>query len=349
MKKTVLISIVFCVFLAGITTGIVAFDNTKNNYIEEKIAQLEDNNVASDSDGLLILKRYKYYIDEISKGNAFSRFVDTKVSPVYNFQAFSNMSYKDSIQTIVKNTKDGKDAFYGMTGLFERAYISETDNKIDSYIIYLPSNYDQNKKYPLIVLLHGYGEPAYLPINISAHDNFLKACETNEVIMVAPNGKNKTERVSGYLKEGEKDVLQVISLVEKAYNIDKGRVYLTGLSMGGYGTWYIGTRHSDLFAAIAPISAYGTKKFASNAAKNQNGWTVEPIDVRLLKNTPAYVWHGDQDDRIPVTESRELVMDMKNAGLNVKYEELKEVKHDAADHAYDGDTVIKWFLQHSKS
>jgi len=350
IKKHIIVVILTISFVISILTVGWAAPSAAlgdQNVVTKSIDLLKSKGIKDDADGMLLLKRYNFYLSEIANGNGFSKYIANKTPSIYNFSAFSNVIYKDSINKIVDNTLQGKDAFAGFTGLFERAYISESDKALDSYVIYLPKKYNPSKSYPLVVFLHGFGEATYLPMNISAHANFLKACEKHEVIMVAPNGKHNVPTViTSYQDAGEKDVLQVIQLAQKAYNIDTKRIYLTGLSFGGHGTWYIGTKHSELFAAIAPISGFGTKQFADDAASR--GWKLETIDVSLLKNTPAYVWHGDNDNVVSVTESRELVSRMKEFGYKVDYEELKGVGHGAADYAYDDDKVIKWFLQYSK-
>jgi predicted esterase len=310
---------------------------SSSNIIESSMKLLERKGIPGNHEGMLILKRYKYYLAEITKGNSFAEYHAGFTPPVYDYLAFANMMYKDTWDTIVDNTISGNDPFRGITGFFERAYLSKTNQALDSYLIYLPKSYYAEKSYPLIVFLHGYGESAYLPQFSPVHNTFLDACNDNQVIMVAPNGQHKLPHVSNYMNQGEQDVLQVIKLVQKAYNVDPARIYLTGLSMGGFGTWYLGSRHFDMFAAIAPVCGYGTGQ-----------WYSEAVDIDKLKNIPVMTFHGDMDNSVPVTETRGLVKQMQEKGYSVIYHELPGVKHNAWDYAYQGDALVKWFLKYSK-
>jgi predicted peptidase len=308
------------------------------NVVESSLKRLERKEIPGNHEGVLILKRYRYYLGEITQGNGFVEYHAGATPPVYDYLAFANMMSKDTWNTIVDNTLSSKDPFQGITGFFERAYLSETDQALDSYLIYLPKYYDSEKSYPLIVLLHGYGESAYLPQFSAVHNSFLEACENNQVIMAAPNGRHKLPSVSNYMDEGEQDVLQVIKLVRKSYNVDPNRIYLTGLSMGGFGTWYLGSRHPELFAALAPVCGYGTGR-----------WYLPAVKIDKLKDVPVMTFHGDIDNLVPVGETRALVKQMQDKGYSVIYHELPGVKHNAWDYAYQGDTLVKWFLKYSKN
>lgn len=332
------------------------------NIISESMKVLKKKGIRDNSDGMLLLKRYEYYLSEISKGNVYSSFKPYIVPAVYNMPAFSETINKGTIQKVVDNTLKRKDAFDGITGLFERAYKSDIDGKIDSYIIYVPTGYDPSKEYPLVVMLHGLGEMAYLSPFSPAHSAYINSCEKNGLIMVAPCGRHgNAGSETFYQNDGEKDVLQVISLVEKSYNINKNKVYLTGASMGGYGTWYIGTRHSDLFAAIAPVCGYGActeelKTALDYYYSNKEVFPEPPvidydamkIDITPLKDVPVMVTHGNMDYSIPVAESREFVRQLKEKGYEVVYNELEGVGHNAADYVYANDSLNEWLLKYSK-
>lgn len=238
------------------------------------------------------------------------------------------------------------DVFTAATGFLERAYVSATDGSVDSYLMYVPSNYDKARAWPLVVMLHGLGEKAFLPVASPARRRVLESCEKNGILMVAPNGRNRVDRdspkpnfgASLYMDDGEQDVLQVIELARKAYNIDSSRIYLTGVSMGGWGTWYLGSRHPEIFAAIAPVCGFGTGALSR--------WKTPPLDLSKLKSTPVYAFHGDGDQTIPVSETRKLVETLKEMGATeVTYEELPGVAHNAWDFVYDDDRVFRWFLK----
>lgn len=307
------------------------------NIVESSLKLLKRKGIPDHHEGILILKRYRYYLAEISQGNSFADYHAWSTPPVYNYLAFAKMMHKDTWKKIVDNSLSGKDPFLGITGFFERAYLSETDGTLDSYLIYVPKRYDSEKFYPLIVMLHGYGEGAYLPQFSAVHNSFLEACENHQIIMAAPNGKHKIPYVSNYMNEGEQDVLQVIQRVRQSYAIDPGRIYLTGLSMGGFGVWYLGSRHPGLFAALAPVCGYGSGQWKSIA-----------VEIDALKNLPVMTFHGDMDGTVPVSETRTLVKRMQDKGYPVIYHEFPGVGHNAWDYAYQGDTMVKWFLKQRK-
>jgi len=116
------------------------------------------------------------------------------------------------------------------------------------------------------------------------------------------------------------------------YNVDKSRVYLTGLSMGGFGAWDLAMTFPDYFAAVAPICGGGN-----------------PILVSKLKNTPVWVFHGKKDESVPEQQSAIMVETLKKIGTNMEYTVLPEGSHsDAWIYAYDKAGLFDWFLKHQK-
>jgi predicted peptidase len=115
------------------------------------------------------------------------------------------------------------------------------------------------------------------------------------------------------------------------YDVDESRVYLTGLSMGGYGTWSLGATLPDRFAAIAPICGGGEKRMA---------WR--------LKEMPIWVFHGAKDSVVPLAQSEEMVEAVKAAGGNPKLTVYPEANHDSWTATYDNPKLYDWFLSHRK-
>lgn len=323
--------------------------NNETNIIEKAIQSLEDKNIPETNEGMLILKRYQYYLSQLENGNAYTDWREYRNPPIYNPTVFMRMMDKEIIHKITGNSIEDKDAFEGITGFFERAYISEVDQRLDSYIIYVPHSFDPAKKYPLVVLLHGYGDSALFNPYSPANLELLKACEKKGAIMVSPNGRQKLPELHGlYIDDAETDVLQVISLVKKYYPINEKRVYLTGFSMGGFGSYWIASRHPDLFAAVVPVCGMwsGIMGFPR-------------VNLDGLKEIPVYIFHNDLDNTVPVSESRSAYTYLKKIGANVKYKEfLIDEKdpwdykmfggHNAWDYVYEGTTLLDWFLQYVK-
>jgi predicted peptidase len=116
------------------------------------------------------------------------------------------------------------------------------------------------------------------------------------------------------------------------YNVDKSRIYLTGLSMGGFGTWDLAVSYPNYFAAIAPICGGGN-----------------PILVSRLKDIPVWVFHGKKDDAVPEQQSALMVEALKKIGADVVYTVLPEGGHvDAWEYAYNEAGLFDWFLLHVK-
>ena len=118
-------------------------------------------------------------------------------------------------------------------------------------------------------------------------------------------------------------------MIEK-YNVDSNRVYLTGLSMGGYGTWFTAMARPDLFAAIAPVCGGG---MAWNAG--------------VLKDIPIWTFHGVEDGTVSVVQTDEMVEQLKNIGADVKYSRIDGVGHNVWENAYNKE-LIEWLLSKEK-
>lgn len=115
------------------------------------------------------------------------------------------------------------------------------------------------------------------------------------------------------------------------YGVDPDRVYLTGLSMGGYGTWYLAAAQPHRFAAIAPICGGG-----------------DPDEACKLKTLPVWAFHGARDSVVPESESKEMVEALKACGGNVKYTVYPEAGHDSWTQTYNNPALYDWFLQHRR-
>ncbi len=201
----------------------------------------------------------------------------------------------------------GKNPFAERYGDLEKSYRSPVDKTLQPYRLYVPATYDPRKAYPLIILLHGMGGDENTMFDQYGNGAFEKLAEKHGYLVACPKGRGPA---SMYMGAAEKDVLDVLADVERAYRVDPNRVYLTGHSMGAYGTWQIAMDHPDLFAAIAPISGGGDVKQAPKLAK-----------------VPQFVVHGDADPTVPVANSRSMVEAMKKAGAEVTYQEVPGGNH----------------------
>ena len=198
------------------------------------------------------------------------------------------------------------------------------------YVEYLPENFDKNKKYPLVIFLHGAGERGE-DLDIASRHGFMKHVRESgreyPFIFVAPQcpcGK--------YWGCYTESLLAFIDYVTASLPVDADRVYLTGLSMGGTGTWMLAMADPERFAAIAPICGSGIY------------WYGE-----ALKSIPVMVYHGDLDEIVPISNSLEMIKSVNRHGGNAEMKILYGVGHNAWDEAYAGDELYTWLLSHKKS
>ena len=199
------------------------------------------------------------------------------------------------------------------------------------YLLFLPESYAQstNQKFPLILFLHGAGERGRDLDSVKRH-GIPKIVETNPdfpFIAVSPQcpedswWTSELHTINGLIEE----------IVEK-YQVDTSRIYLTGLSMGGFGTWSLASMYPERFAAIAPVCG---------------GGEVRQI-LRSLVEMPIWTFHGKKDDVIPFSRSEEIVTALKKHGSSIKFTIYPEAGHDSWTKTYDNPELYKWFLKHSR-
>lgn len=196
------------------------------------------------------------------------------------------------------------------------------------YLIFLPEGYaDNDKKYPLMLFLHGAGESGSDLEKVKVHGppKIVENKPDFPFIVVSPQSPGRgwqPEVLNGLLDE-----------VIAKYRVDADRVYLTGLSMGGYGTWTLAAAHPERFAAIAPICGGGN-----------------PDDADKLKDIPMWVFHGAKDPVVPLDRSQVMVDAVKSAGGgDVQFTIYPEAEHDSWTETYNNDELYKWMLKHSLS
>jgi predicted peptidase len=115
------------------------------------------------------------------------------------------------------------------------------------------------------------------------------------------------------------------------YRVDQDRVYVTGLSMGGFGAWQLAVDYPARFAAIAPVCGKG-----------------EPAKAQLIKDLPIWVFHGAKDPVVPVSNSQDMVDALKKCGSDVKLTIYPEALHDSWTETYNNPELYNWFLQHKR-
>jgi predicted peptidase len=199
------------------------------------------------------------------------------------------------------------------------------------YVVFVPPSYKGDKEFPLILFLHGAGErgtdgekQAKVGLGKAIRDKK----EKFGFIAVFPQATQSWQARSPDAKRA----LAILDQVEKDYKVDRKRVYLTGLSMGGFGTWSLAAANPTRWAAIVPVCGGGNPKTAEK-----------------IKDIPCWIFHGDADKAVNVQKSRDMFDALKAAGSSARYTEYPGVGHNSWDRAYGTAELFDWMgKQHLK-
>ncbi len=234
----------------------------------------------------------------------------------------------------------------------KRTYTAATGQLLPYRILY-PENYSKEKKYPLILFLHGAGERgddnekqlthgAKLFLTKENRTNYQAivifpqcAAESYWSSVIIDRKKSPYAFDFDYTRAETEPLKNAIALVKKIAaeeGIDKKKIYITGLSMGGMGTFEAVYRYPKLFAAAAPICG---------------GGDVAHYDKRVRK-IPFSIYHGDSDTVVGVKESQQMVDKLKSLKVNVRYKEFPGVNHNSWDNAFAEPDYLSWMFSHKK-
>lgn len=205
------------------------------------------------------------------------------------------------------------------------------------YTLFLPEGYRPGdpKKWPLLLFLHGAGERGSNVWLVAKHGppKIVKDRKDFPFIVVSP------QCPSDERWENE-SLLTLLDSVVDRLNVDTNRIYLTGLSMGGFGTWALGVAHPERFAAIIPICGGGSiiDVLLSSSANAQK-----------LKSLGIWAFHGAKDPVVPLAESERMVESLKKAGVrDIKLTVYPEAGHDSWSQAYADPDIYDWLLKHAR-
>lgn len=219
------------------------------------------------------------------------------------------------------------------------------------YQLYVPANYSATQKWPVILFLHGAGErgnDGYLQTTAGLGNVIRRKASAYPAIVVFP----QVPTDSTWIGLPGNVAIAALDKTLSEFSTDADRVYLTGLSMGGNGTWHLAYRYPTRFAAIVPICAFVVVPDAAKGFK-----AAVPTDsgvpyitlARRIAAVPTWIFHGEVDPAVPFTESREAVAAIRRAGGNPKYTEFLGMEHNVWDAAYASPQFIEWlFAQRRK-
>jgi predicted peptidase len=235
------------------------------------------------------------------------------------------------------------------TGFLDRTVLVNAE--IYRYQVYVPQNFNSRKKWPVILFLHGVGErgdDGLLQTDIGIGHAIRKGVSHFPFVVVMPQcRKDKNER---WINEPmQAQALAALEQSVKEFHGDRERIYLTGLSMGGYGVWDLAAKYPRKFAAYVPICGgiHGPIKLPDvhvGLVDDPNVLDPYAETARRIGPTPVWIFHGDADDTVPVEESRKMAQALQAAKANVHYTEYPGVGHNAWDKAYAEPELVPWLL-----
>ncbi len=236
----------------------------------------------------------------------------------------------------------------GIFEKFRREMYTAEDGFAMPYRLYIPDDYDCGKEYPLVLFLHGAGERGdnnESQLAIGIRHMFWEGSPAYDSIIVAPQVANDHRWVDidweygvfnrKQVKETRelKTAMAILGEVMELCNIDRDRVYVTGISMGGYGTFDAIARHGSIFAAAAPVC----------------GGCDPETDAKSNMRIPLWMFHGSADTVVPPVGSRLMYAKIRSMGGDkVRYTEYSGLNHGIWDNAYSDREMVKWLYSQSR-
>lgn len=198
-----------------------------------------------------------------------------------------------------------------------------------NYLISVPEDFKCEEKLPMIIFLHGAGERGMDPQKIMIHGlpPLLNTGLNVRAIVLAPQVPDENHVWWHFADE----VMELINNIAEEFNADQDKISLTGISMGGFGTWDLATFHPDFFSCIAPVCGGGMSWRASDS----------------LKDMPIRAYHGDIDGAVPLSASVDMVDSINKNGGKAELIILHNVGHFSWPFAYNQTNLVEWLVSHT--
>ncbi len=215
------------------------------------------------------------------------------------------------------------------------------------YQVFVPDNWSSNQKWPIILFLHGAGgrgADGLIQTQVGIATAIRNDRSRFPAIVVLPQCLKEH---SWNDLDMEEVALAALAAASEEFKGDHKRTYLTGLSMGGYGSWALAAAYPNKFAAVVPIC--GGILSPDDSRKQPDSDRIPYLEAakKIGTKLPIWVFHGDADPVIPVSESRHMVEALKADGANVRYTEYPGVGHSSWDKAYADPELMTWLLSKS--
>jgi predicted peptidase len=239
------------------------------------------------------------------------------------------------------------------TGFLDRAVVVDGDEY--RYQVYVPRGYTAAERWPVLLALHGSGErgdDGLLQTQVGLGGAIRRHAQRFPGIVVFPQAPVDAP---GWHGIAGRIALAALDAAEAEFSTDRSRVYLTGLSMGGNGSWYLAYNDPQRFAALVVVCGF-TRDWRSpeqatyppivGGAEAEADAAASPYAAiaRRIAHIPTWIFHGDADPVVPVDESRQMAAALTAAGGDVRYTELAGVGHNAWDPAYTMDELPRWLF-----
>lgn len=218
------------------------------------------------------------------------------------------------------------------------------------YRVWLPPNYSKLRHWPVILFLHGSGERGddnTRQLAVGLGPALERFGDRYKAVILFPQCGDGQE----WYGEMEQQALAALEDTIREFHGDRKRVYLTGISMGGAGAWYM-ARHRQVFAAVVPVCGEVTRAaddpFPSELPPDLSKLigAEDPFMALAVRiDAPVWAFHGTLDDQIPVTQSRNMIQALRRFGKEANYTEYGGVGHDSWDLAYADPDLPRWLLQ----
>ncbi|GAP43297.1 alpha/beta hydrolase family [Lentimicrobium saccharophilum] len=199
------------------------------------------------------------------------------------------------------------------------------------YLLYLPDNYnsEKDKTWPLLIFLHGSGERGNDPEKIKVHGppKLIEAGQHFPFMVLSPQCPDKRDWDA-------ETIYALVKNIAGRYRVDENRIYVTGLSMGGWAAWDLAMAYPGYFAAIAPVCGRIDRNYPRRADE--------------LKSMPVWAFHGAADDVVPVTDAAKMIRLLQDAGGNARITIYPGANHDSWTETYNNPELYEWLLKQSR-
>lgn len=240
------------------------------------------------------------------------------------------------------------------TGFLNRTLTYDGEERL--YQVYVPANYSEKENWPVILFLHGAnqeGKDGLTQTTVGIGNFIRKYVDRYQAIVVMPQSR----KPKGWNASETPLAMEALERTLNEFSTDEKRVYLTGLSNGGYGSWILAYKYSDKFAAALVICGYlSARDIPHDIAPGKEMDPVVPatgeatydVLAEKIEKMPVWIFHGEEDNVVSATGSRSLYLALQKRNAPAHYTELLGAGHNSWDAAYGSSKVINWMLNQSK-